>query len=144
MKKLMAVSLLLGSVPALASGWRVSAAYNNPVGADLGVNVMHLWSNFAFEVGVGHIGGGKGNGGVSGDLDFKYLFGSSGWRPYLEAGLGYGLSGGDDGVSFGAGGPFGGGGFYYDGSKWVFNVGVDYMINSENMVFPVVGIGLKI
>jgi hypothetical protein len=55
---------------------------------------------------------------VAGDLDMKYLFGSGGFRPYVQAGTGYGIGAGNKSVGLGIGGSvYGGLGFFAMGSS---------------------------
>ena len=141
--------------PAKAGDWGLTVAYNNPAGANIGANLLFLGQVFAFEVGVGGVGGdtddGDGNGdkdtasgGLWGDIDLKILFGKT-WRPYLEAGFGMALGAGvgsGSGFQAGAGSPFAGGGLMYVGSPLLFYVAGDYKFQSKDM-FPVVGVGVK-
>lgn len=116
--------------------WSWSLGYNNPPGSQLGLNFMNLWSNWAFEVGIGGIqqSTGTDSGGnetkstsVLGDVNFKYLGGSGTVRPYLEFGAGSGAtvttaSGGN--LSAGVGGLFGGTGLYAMGTTLNFYLGI--------------------
>lgn len=123
--------LLLCTVkPAQASsGWSWGVGYHNPPNATLGLNFMHLWTNWAFEVGLGYINSTESNSSntkansssnnvnlaVGGDLNFKYLFSSGTFRPYLQGGTYLGLaaqSGDNSGAGASVGGGFGGAGFF--------------------------------
>lgn len=118
-KTLLFSFLVLHSSTSLA-GWSVNLGYNNPPGATLGVNLMHLWSRWAFEVGLGYarIDSEQDNRSstiLAGDLDLKYFLGGRGFRPYAQVGTGYGFGSGKDGegVGIGIGGSFYGGfGFF--------------------------------
>ena len=151
------IAVATGLAPghATAGDWGLTVAYNNPAGANVGANLIYLGQIFAFEVGVGGVGGGtdddNGNGdddsargGLWGDVDAKIMFGKT-WRPYIEAGFGMGLGagiGGSGGFSAGAGSPFVGVGLMYVGSPLLFYVAGDYKISSKQP-FPVVGVGVK-
>lgn len=123
-----AAFLVLAPLETLA-GWSASAAVNNPPGANIGVNFMYLWTDWVFEAGVGRVSQNTGtdkNGNntqsvsVLGDVNFKYLFGSSTFRPFLEVGAGSGVSATTSSgnlISAGVGGGFGGAGFYVMGSS---------------------------
>lgn len=116
--------------------WSWSLGYNNPPGSTLGVNFMHQWSRWAFELGVGGIQQRKGldaageetrTTSVLGDMGFKYLTGSGSVRPYLEFGAGSAATvqtttGAD--LSAGVGGLFGGVGLYAQGGSLNFYLGI--------------------
>ena len=104
-----------------AEGWSLNIGYHNPPGATVGFNFMRLWKNVAFEAGIGWLdlnsssrnSSGKSASStslaVAGDLNFKYLFGSGGLRPYVQAGFGAGsVTSVDDstGIAAGIGGGF--------------------------------------
>lgn len=117
--KVFLFSLLLFFSPMSHAGWSGSIGYHNPPGATLGVNLMHLWSRWAFEVGLGYARIGNDNNNdstiLAGDLNLKYLFGGRGFRPYAQFGTGYGFGTGQDGdgVGIGIGDSFFGGlGFF--------------------------------
>ena len=138
-----------------AGDWGLTVAYNNPAGANIGANLIYLGQTFAFEAGVGGLGGtvrdknddghkDSTSGGLWGDVDLKVMFGQR-WRPYIEAGFGMALgvgTGDSGGVSAGAGSPFAGVGILFSGSPLLFYVAGDYKFNTKNL-FPVVGIGVK-
>jgi len=117
MKKILLIlSTVLFTQMSFANECSASVGYNNPPGANVGLNFMYLWTNWAFEFGIGQVGSSTSSSNTttvstSGDLNFKYLFGSSWFRPYIQAGTGVGLSVGS-GASAGTGGFFGGVGFF--------------------------------
>lgn len=123
--KVFKILLLLTLLPISSyatSGWSVSLGYNNPPGAQIGANFMYEWTQWAFELGVGNVqtnttdsSGNKTNQvTIAGDIDFKYLMSSGGFRPYFQVGTGYGVS---TGIGIG-GSAYGGVGFFGMGSKW--------------------------
>ena len=81
-----------------AGGWSFNLGYRNPPGSLLGLNFLYLWSNWAFEAGVGGVEQSKGidpatgsetkTTSVLGALNFKYLFDGQTFRPYLQVGVG--------------------------------------------------------
>lgn len=96
--------------------WSMSVGSNNPPGASVGLNIMHLWTNWAFEFGFGQAGSSTNSSNTTtvsstGDINFKYLFGSGWFRPYLQGGTGVGVSVGS-GASAGTGSAFGGAGIF--------------------------------
>jgi hypothetical protein len=117
------------------SGWSWGIGYHNPPNATLGLNFMHLWSNWAFELGLGYVNSTETNStnssnqssstsnvnlSVAGDINLKYLFSSGGFRPYLQGGTyaGVGARAGDSsGASASVGGGFVGAGFFIMGSS---------------------------
>jgi len=133
------LSTLIAAGPAFASGWSFNVGYHNPPGATVGGNFMYLWTNWAVELGVGYIGvseqintdSKKDNQKnsyytVGGDFNMKYLFRQGGFRPYLEGGVGTGISTSSAGdVSAGASitHPFGGAGLMFMGQSAYFYVG---------------------
>lgn len=122
---LICLSLLCCSVA--KADWTWNLGYQNPAGSTVGLNFLHFWSNWAFEIGVGYINAQDSRVTVAGDLDFKYLFGSSWFRPYLMAGLGYGtgaLFEQNGGVSAGASGGFWGGGIFLKGNPFYVYTGL--------------------
>ena len=150
LKKSFLLLVMLAPQGALAGNWGVGIGHNNPPGASIGGNFTYFWSNTALELGVGQAAtaSDKSNksASLSGDLDVKFFFGST-WRPYLELGVGVGLSlGTGSGLDFGGGSPFGGGGVMYMGSKWYTYLGADCGLQSvcNKVVWPVFGVGFKI
>ena len=134
---------------AKASGWGASAAYNNPGGTALGVNIIYLGKPFGFEFGVGGVSANSekksGTGGLWGDVDVKFFFADK-LRPYVEAGFATSLggkAGEDSGVGFSAGSPFVGGGVLYQGSTMFGYAAADYRWNSKEWVVPVFGLGVQ-
>lgn len=133
---LMALSL---SFTAQAN-WTWNIGYQNPPGALVGVNLMYLGTQWAFEAGVGSITNSDNSTSVGGDLNLKYLFGTGWFRPYLEAGVGLstGAKTGDNaGVSAGTGGGFVGGGLLLKGNPFYVYLGAV----SANTTIPQVGLG---
>jgi hypothetical protein len=103
---------------------------------------MHLWSNWAFEAGLGYIGSDESksqnsqtNSGTTtnsqlyagGDINLKYLFSSGFFRPYLQGGFGTSVEIGNSnnsnnnsnntGANASLNGAFGGAGFFLLGSE---------------------------
>lgn len=147
-----ALSMLL-SIPSFAeveSGWSLGPGYHNPPDATAGLNFMYLWTNWAVELGIGYIGSNEqdntnSNGSssttttytVGGDFNLKYLFSSGTFRPYLQGGVGTGVSTSNNGA-VGAGvdvtHPFGGGGFYLFGNSFYFYASYIFLNASEFQV----------
>jgi len=107
------ISLFISNL-ALAGDWSFNLGYNNPPGSTVGLNFMDLGSQWAFEFGVGGIqSNNQGNSSTSvlGDINFKYLFGGSGVRPYIQVGAGSAATvttGSGTTANVGIGGVFGG------------------------------------
>lgn len=129
------------------SGWSLNLGYNNPPGSTVGGNFMYEWSQWAFEIGVGSVktsstdsnGNKTDQASIGGDLDFKYLMGSGGFRPYFQVGTGYGVS-----TSIGIGGSaYGGIGFFGMGSSW-YGYGSYNISSSGGTGFFQIGIGLDL
>lgn len=135
------VVLLCFSLPVsgLAKGWSLNVGYNNPPGATLGLSFMHLWQDWAFELGAGSAKVKDQNNSssevtvLSGDVDFKYLFGSGGFRPYAQVGTFYSTTSGSNtaGLSvgnstYGGLGFFGMGSSVYGYSSYNFGSGTGY------------------
>jgi hypothetical protein len=119
--------------------WSWSIGYHNPPDATIGVNFMHLWSNWAFEFGIGFIGSRETVGNrsnvftVAGDVNMKYLFMSGAVRPYLQGGFGTALSTssqGDVGAGASLSNPFGGAGIMAFGNK--FYVYASYLFVNQS------------
>lgn len=123
---LFGIFVLLTFEQSRASGWSWNLGVNNPPGSTLGVNFMHLASNWAFELGIGGVQQSKGIDSttnqetkavsVLGDINLKYLFNGKVIRPYVQLGAGSSASiitnsGTSAGVGIG-GGYFGGGLFF--------------------------------
>lgn len=125
-----------------SSGWSWGIGYHNPPNATLGLNFMYLWTNWAFEVGLGYINSTESssssssssssnnnndvNLSVAGDINLKYLFGSGTFRPYLQGGSYAGVaahSGSGSNVGASVGGGFAGLGFYLMGGSFDFYLG---------------------
>ena len=114
-KRLLILSMVIYSQLSFAD-WSMSVASNNPPGASVGLNFMYLWTNWAFEFGFGQANSSTSSSNTttvssSGDINFKYLFGSGWFRPYLQGGTGVGVSVGS-GASAGTGSTFGGAGIF--------------------------------
>lgn len=123
---LLIVFALLFARPA-AADWTWNIGYHNPAGSVVGVNLLHFWNKWAFEIGAGYFNAADDRVTIAGDLDFKYLFGSSWLRPYVMGGVGYGtgaLFGDGGGVSAGTGGGFLGGGIFLKGRPFYMYLGV--------------------
>ncbi|MBX3019971.1 MAG: hypothetical protein KF767_18940 [Bdellovibrionaceae bacterium] len=125
--RVFAVLLVVMTVLPARADWTWNIGYHNPAGAEVGLNLLHFWNNWAFEIGAGYFNAQDSKVTIAGDLDMKYLFGSGWFRPYLMGGVGYGTGalfeeGG--GVSAGAGGGFLGGGVFLKGRPFYFYAGV--------------------
>ncbi len=134
------VNILFLTNPVMAgSGWSWGVGYHNPPNATLGLNFMHLWTNWAFEVGLGYINSTESksansnsntsnnnvNLAVGGDLNLKYLFSSGTFRPYVQGGTYLGMaaqSGDHSGAGASVGGGFAGLGFFIMGSSVDFYI----------------------
>jgi hypothetical protein len=151
------------SSTALAN-WSWGLGYHNPPSSTFGVNFMHLWTNWAFETGIGYIGSSENitpnsqpNSGTTtnsqlyagGDVNLKYLFSTGFFRPYLQGGMGTAVAIGsannsknnsnNTGANASLGGSYGGAGFFLYGSE--FYVYLSY-ITSSNGSYQV-GIGFN-
>jgi hypothetical protein len=144
MRKIISTIFCIAAVTSATSAqadWSFNAGYHNPPDATYGGNFMYLWTNWAFELGVGYIGktevintdSKKSNANnayytLGGDLNMKYLFRSGNvFRPYFVGGIDLGLSTSSGGqVSAGASvtHPFGGGGFYLMGHSLYLYLGI--------------------
>lgn len=144
MKKCLILVLMSGLTSiANANDWSMNVGVSNPPGASLGLNFMYLWTNWAFEFGIGQVGSSTNNSNTttvstSGDLNFKYLFRSGWFRPYLQAGSGVGLSVGS-GASAGTGSAFGGVGIFALGQP--IYAYISYLFGNTNG--PQFGIGYR-
>ena len=144
------VTLCSVQAPLARAEWTANVGYHNPVDATIGLNLLYFGKPWAFEVGLGWIDAStdktttkdknsssktKTTGGsvaAAGDVDVKYLFGASKFRPYVQAGVGVGIgagAGSSVGLGASAGGLFAGiglmlgsPGFYgygsYNGDKY--------------------------
>ncbi len=139
LKKLASLSFIFLTIVFMGSkswsssyGWSWGIGYHNPPNSTIGINFMRLWSQWAFDVGVGYMNSSESNSNNSsnssnsnsknvsvsagGDLNFKYLFGSGSVRPYLQGGTFFGVgaqSGNNSGASASASGGFGGAGLFF-------------------------------
>jgi len=143
------VGLCAMSTPdaARAGSWGVLLGYNNPAGSRLGLNFLYQGSTWGFEMGAGGLAAvsdadSDSSAVIWGDLDLKYYFASSLWRPYFEGGMAYTVAAGGAGSGFAAGSPFVGLGVLYSGSKILFTVAGDYKINS-GAFYPSAGLGFR-
>lgn len=133
--------VLLISMKSFAGNWSGSVAHNNPPGANIGLNFMYLWSNWAFELGIGNAQSSNSSTSVSGDINFKYLFRSGVFRPYLQFGAGSGVSvttNNNGGAGAGVGGGFAGAGIFLLGNP-IYAYGSYNIGNGSN--FYQLGIG---
>lgn len=123
-----------------ASGWSWGFGYHNPPNATLGLNFMHLWSQWAFELGLGYVNSSENdssndtnsssnqkniNVSIAGDLNLKYLFGSGSFRPYIQGGSYAGVSaqgGNQTGANASLNGGFLGLGFFIMSSSVDFYI----------------------
>lgn len=136
--------------------WSGSLGYHNPPNALGGANVMGLWTNFAFEAGVGYFDASFVNTDsttdkdtaavqIAGDINGKYIFSGSSWRPYLQVGLGslVGASVGEkSGASADLGGGFAGLGIFYGLGKGGYGYGS--AIFWSEVVTGQLGIGISL
>ena len=106
------------------ANWSWNVGYHNPPGAEVGINFMKLWSNWAFEAGIGSLDINSNNNNSDGDslqiggaLSLKYLFMSGFFRPYVQGGFGTGLAIGD-GASLGTGNSYLGAGAFFIGKPF--------------------------
>jgi len=120
------------------SGWNWGVGYHNPPNATIGLNFMHLWSQWAFEAGIGYVNSTESNNNsssstsstgsktnninvsVAGDINLKYLFGSGNFRPYIQGGTYVGVgaqTGNSSGASASLSSGFAGLGFFIMGSS---------------------------
>lgn len=108
-KKLLLVALLFTPQAAWAN-WTLNLGYHNPLNAQIGLNFLRMGSNWGFEVGIGWVdmdtidtdkdndrtSGNNTNtteddtarAAIAGEIDLKYFFGSGGFRPFLQGGMG--------------------------------------------------------
>lgn len=131
-----------------AGQWGLSLGYNNPLGANIGGNLIYFGDPLAFEVGIGSVGGHSNNqsssAALAGDMDIKVLFGSK-FQPYLEFGLALGIGAGvgsGGGLGLGLGSPFVGGGLMYSGQTVFCYGAIDYSFNAKGF-YPALGVGVK-
>ncbi len=119
---------VLATTPAAANGWTLNLGYQNPAVSTYGLNFLHFWTDWAFEIGIGWVdvdsqankdddtdSGGEDDDSASaalsiaGDLDMKYMLAGGKFRPYVQGGVGYGIgaaAGDDAGFGAGIGGVF--------------------------------------
>jgi hypothetical protein len=145
------IFLLLFPYKSMAD-WSWNLGYNNPPGATLGLNFMHLWTNWAFEVGLGAVQQSKGvdvsgkevkSVSLLGDINMKYLFSSGTVRPYLMLGAGSAASvvqSNQTSVSAGIGGSYYGAGIFLMGNPFYVYLGY---ANGGGNGFPQVGLGFN-
>jgi hypothetical protein len=134
--------------PAEAGSWGTLLGYNNPAGSKVGLNFLYQGATWGFEFGFGGLAAvsdsDESTSAITwGDLDLKYYFASSLWRPYFEGGMAYSIAAGGAGNGFAAGSPFVGLGVLYSGSRILFNVSGDYKINSR-YIYPSAGLGFRL
>lgn len=101
-----------------AAAWSISGGYNNPVQALVGANILHTWTTWAFEAGLGYARPDSGGLQFAGDMDFKYMFMGGSFRPFLQLGTGWAFSTNLENNNFGFGSDniFSGVGFFVFGS----------------------------
>lgn len=133
------------ATPSTACGaWGLSIGYNDPPEAGLGVNFSYFWPELVLDLGIGGLGGSRSSGsfrsGLWGDVDVRYLFGTT-WRPYLEAGLGLAFGANSSGGSASVGSPFAGGGLMLQGTKFYAYGGLDSYFRADALIAPVLGFG---
>lgn len=155
----MLVAVLMVATPARAE-WTLNLGYQNPAVSTFGVNFLHFWTNWAFEIGVGWVDinarektskndddttttSKKASFAAAGDVDFKYLFSSGGVRPFLQGGMGIGIgAASDEGLGAGMGGGFFGGGLFF-GSPSFYGY-ASYNLSGSKEGFLQGGIGFDI
>ena len=154
-KHLLCAATLFSTVCALstpntaaAGSWGALLGYNNPAGSKLGLNFLYQGPTWGFELGAGGLAAvsdsdNDSSGVIWGDLDLKYYFASSLWRPYFEGGMAYTVAAGGAGNGIAAGSPFVGLCVLYSGSKVLFTVAGDYKINSGGF-YPSAGLGFRL
>lgn len=146
--------LLMVPLAEASYGWSWNLGYNNPPGATVGLNFMHLWTQWAFEVGVGGVQQSQGVNAttgqetkvtsVLGDLNLKYLFSSGTVRPYLQVGTGTSasiVSQSGTSLSAGVGGLYYGGGLFLMGSSFYLYLSVN---SGGGSGYPQVGLGFDL
>lgn len=129
--------LLFGWSTMAQANWSWNLGHNNPPGATVGLNFMYLWTNWAFEIGVGGVSQSSStdsNGdetkstSVLGDMNFRYLFRSGQvFRPYLQVGAGSAATvttGDNTDAGAGVGGLYGGAGIYLMGNPFYVYAGL--------------------
>lgn len=132
------LTLLPSSFALASSGWSWGVGYHNPPNATIGLNFMHLWSNWAFEAGLGYINSTESNNSsasnsnsknvnlaLAGDINLKYLFGSGSFRPYLQGGTYAGMAaqaGNSSGASASLSNGFAGAGFFIMAGSFDFYI----------------------
>lgn len=141
-------AVLLTSNTAHAGSWSTLLGYNNPAGSRIGLNFLYQGATWGFEFGFGGLAAvsdaDESTSAVTwGDVDLKYYFASSLWRPYFEGGMAYSIAAGGAGNGFAAGSPFAGLGVLYSGSRVLFTVSGDYKINSGHF-YPAAGLGFRL
>ena len=105
------------------ANWSWNIGYHNPPGSQVGVNFMKLWSNWAFEAGIGSLDLNSDSNNdnsslqISGAINFKYLFMSGFLRPYVQGGFGTGIAIGGN-ASAGTGNSYLGAGVFFRGSPF--------------------------
>jgi len=124
------------------NGWGISAAYNNPLATDLGINVTYFGEAWAGEFGVGHVGSSNSGLYLAGDINGQYYFLHDMLRPYGKLGLQFLLVGNKNGAGVDTGGLFLGGGLQCVlGSRVYLYVDVDYLFPATAF-YPGIGLGL--
>lgn len=155
----MFIFVFLSSIQSFAGpdhGWSLGVGYHNPPGSTIGVNFMHLWTNWALELGIGYIGSYESENNnasnnqnnssasdrdkviytVAGGINLKYLFGSGPVRPYLQGGLATFISTSNSGT-VGAGAslndPFGGFGIFFSLGKEAYLYVSYLLVNTSTL-----------
>jgi hypothetical protein len=124
MNKIIFVSIFFISNLSIAQGWSWNVGYNNPPGSLLGFNVMHTWTNWIFEFGIGSASSAKNENGnsvtaLAGGVNLKYLLGTGGLLTYVQGGSGAGIATGGGTTTLGVGGSgYGGLGLLAQGTNW--------------------------
>lgn len=147
-KIFLTVLALMATTSTAKADWSWNLGYHNPPTSTLGLNFMHLWTNWAFEVGIGNIDSKKSNSSdtstdsnnntsntvtVGGDINLKYLFGSRWFRPYLQAGVMVGTAANSQGAGAGTGSGFWGGGLFLKGNPFYFYIGANVIGGSSDL-----------
>lgn len=126
--------------------WSWNIGYHNPHTATVGVNFLHLWTDWAVELGLGYIQAQSGDQTtgltLGGGVNLKYFFLHNVFRPYLQGG--YGMSSGvsNKGAGVGIAGGFIGGGIFIWSND--FHIYLSYDLAEGGGSFYQVGLGFPL
>ncbi len=152
MKKLLLLIVLMTlSLNSYAYKWSINLGFDNPPGSDIGLNYMALIDdNWAFEFGFGVPNVFEKNSSetlgarINMDLNLKYIFNGSMFRPYLQVGHTasiLGLIGDEFDLQFSTGSGFFGGGLFILGSSAYLYLSGNKFFNGSDW-FTQVGVGI--